>query len=320
MAQLTLDVGTNANDGTGDTIRDAMVKVNTNFTELYASPLIASGISVTGNEIKASRSNDDLVLTPSGTGAVTISNLTIDSNINLTDNKIKTTVSNSDLELSASGTGNIVINPVDINGGAIDGTVIGGTTPLAGTFTTMTANTSAIIDGVTITDNTVSSNASNANLELSGSGSGSVTISGLVFPTSDGSTGQYLKTNGAGTLSFATLSAGTTLNYSDIADATTTVSSSATTVMSSFAHATYRSAKYFISITDATNTRYEIVEANVTHNGTTAYISTFGRTTNYTGDLATFSAAINGLNVEVRVTNITSDSIVFKFQIITIDV
>ena len=320
MAQLTLDVGTNANDGTGDTIRDAMVKVNTNFTELYASPLIASGISVTGNEIKASRSNDDLVLTPSGTGAVTISNLTIDSNINLTDNKIKTTVSNSDLELSASGTGNIVINPVDINGGAIDGTVIGGTTPLAGTFTTMTANTSAIIDGVTITDNTVSSNASNANLELSGSGSGSVTISGLVFPTSDGSTGQYLKTNGAGTLSFATLSAGTTLNYSDIADATTTVSSSATTVMSSFAHATYRSAKYFISITDATNTRYEIVEANVTHNGTTAYISTFGRTTNYTGDLATFSAAINGLNVEVRVTNITSDSIVFKYQRIAIDV
>ena len=320
MAQLTLDVGTNANDGTGDTLRAAMVKVNTNFTELYASPLIASGISVTGNEIKASRSNDDLVLTPSGTGAVTISNLTIDSNINLTDNKIKTTVSNSNLELSASGTGNIVINPVDINGGAIDNTIIGAATPLAGTFTTMTANTSAIIDGVTITDNTVSSNASNANLELSGSGSGSVTISGHVFPTSDGSTGQYLKSNGAGTLSFATLSAGTTLNYSDIADATTTVATSATSVMSSFAHATYRSAKYFISITDATNTRYEKVEANVTHNGTTAYISTFGRATNYTGDLATFSAAINGSNVEVRVTNITSDSIVFKFQIITIDV
>jgi|TARA_B100001971_G_C18237028_1_gene568025 hypothetical protein len=320
MAQLTLDVGTNANDGTGDTLRAAMVKVNTNFTELYASPLIASGISVTGNEIKASRSNDDLVLTPSGTGAVTISNLTIDSNINLTDNKIKTTVSNSNLELSASGTGNIVINPVDINGGAIDNTIIGAATPLAGTFTTMTANTSAIIDGVTIIDNTVSSNASNANLELSGSGSGGVTVSGITFPTSDGSNGQYLKTDGAGTLSFATLSAGTTLNYSDIADATTTVATSATSVMSSFAHATYRSAKYFISITDATNTRYEIVEANVTHNGTTAYISTFGRATNYTGDLATFSAAINGSNVEVRVTNITSDSIVFKFQIITIDV
>ena len=318
MAQLSLNVGSNANDGTGDTLRDAMVKVNTNFTELFASPLLASGISVTGNEIKANRSNDDLVLTPAGTGAVTISNLTVDSNINLADNKIKTTASNSNLELSASGTGNVVINPVDINGGAIDGTVIGGTTPVAGTFTTMTANTSAIIDGVTITDNTVSSNASNANLELSGSGSGGVTVSGFTFPTSDGSSGQFLKTDGAGTLSFAT--AGATLSYSDIADGTTTVATSTTTAIDTFAHATYRSAKYFISITDATNTRYEIVEANVTHNGTTAYISTFGRTTNYTDDLATFSAAINGLNVEVRVTNITSDSIVFKYQRIAIDV
>ena len=40
MAQLSLNVGSNANDGTGDTLRDAMVKVNTNFTELFSSPLI----------------------------------------------------------------------------------------------------------------------------------------------------------------------------------------------------------------------------------------------------------------------------------------
>jgi hypothetical protein len=31
---------------------------------------------------------------------------------------------------------------LDINGGTIDGTVIGGATPAAGTFTTLTANTS----------------------------------------------------------------------------------------------------------------------------------------------------------------------------------
>ena len=39
-----------------------MIKTNENFNELYASPLLASGISVTGNEIIASRSNDDLIL------------------------------------------------------------------------------------------------------------------------------------------------------------------------------------------------------------------------------------------------------------------
>jgi len=66
--------------------------------------------------------------------------------------------------------------------------------------------TSLAVDGVTLTDNTVKSNASNANLELDGNGSGKVSISGLLFPTSDGSADQFLKTDGSGTLSFATVS------------------------------------------------------------------------------------------------------------------
>ena len=43
--QRVLNVGTNANDGTGDTLRDAMIKVNHNFDDLYASPLFNDGIS-----------------------------------------------------------------------------------------------------------------------------------------------------------------------------------------------------------------------------------------------------------------------------------
>ena len=35
MAKETIAVGTIANDGTGDPLRDAMIKVNANFTELY---------------------------------------------------------------------------------------------------------------------------------------------------------------------------------------------------------------------------------------------------------------------------------------------
>jgi len=156
MAQITLNVGSNANDGTGDTLRTAMQNVNTMFTEVYASDLFNEGITISGNNISADRTNDDLVLRPSGTGTVTIANLTVDSNINITDNEIKTTLSNSDLVLSASGTGSVIMAKVDINGGTIDNTTIGATTPAAGTFTTITANSSAIIDGVTITDNTIS--------------------------------------------------------------------------------------------------------------------------------------------------------------------
>ena len=382
MAQQTLDIGHTANDGQGDTLRDEMDKVNDNFDEIYASPLFNEDITISGNEIRANRSNDDLVFAPSGTGSilfpgirindnnieavrtnddinivpsgtgsvtigsisikdntistnatnanlelspsgsgiVTAPEITVDSNINIKDNEIKTTVSNSDLVLNASGTGSVKIAKANIDGGTIDNTVIGGTTAVAGTFTTITANTSAVIDGVTITDNTISTNASNANLELSGNGTGTVTISGFSFPTSDGSTGQFIKTDGAGNLGFAT--AGATLNHSDIADATTTVASSATSVLNTFPKATYRSAKYFISITDTTNSRFEFVEANVIHDGTTAYISSYGSTSNYAGapTLADLTVDVSGSDVRLLGTNISDDSCVFKFQRTAIDI
>ena len=270
------------------------------------------------DNIISSDSNADILVTPGGTGTVLISNLTIDSSINITDNEITGLNSNQDLIISPSGTGSVIMSKVDINEGTIDNTVIGATTPLAGTFTTLSATTSAVIDGVTISDNQITTNASNSNLELSGNGSGSVTISGFTFPTSDGTDGQFLKTDGAGTLAFAT--AGASLSVSTIADATTTVATSTASVLNTFAAATFRSAKYFISITDATNSRFEIVEANVTHDGTNAYIAVFGSTTDHTGPLTSFTADIDSGNVRVLVTNTSSDSTVFRFQRLAVNV
>ena len=322
MAQITLNVGSNANDGTGDTLRTAMQNVNTMFTELYDSPLFSGDITVSGNNITANRSNDDLVLAPSGTGSVTAPKIVVDENITITDNEITTSVSNSDLVLSASGSGAVKIDSADINGGNIDGTVIGASSAAAATFTTLTVNDSLTVDGVTIADNTVSTNSSNANLELSGNGAGSVILSGFTFPTSDGSANQLLKTDGSGNLGFAT--AGATLNHSDINDNSTTVATSATTQIDSFDSTTYRSAKYYISISDSTNNRFEIVEANLIHGPSAdssieAYLTTFGSTTSYTDPLCTFTADIDDGNVRLLATNITSDSTVFKFQRTLID-
>ena len=459
MAQQTLNVGSDANDGTGDTLRSAMQKVNTMFTELYLSPLSGGDLSFTGNEISATRSNEDLVfkpsgtgsvsfpairindnniegtrsneninllpngtgsvvfgaikftgttlssddstvinineglvvdgtlnvsgastltgavnlsstlqvpsalttlstlnvtgttslvgtttidnltfndntissssnadinLTPGGTGTVVIENLTIDSNINITDNEIKTTTSNSDLVISPAGTGQIVIAKADINSGAIDNTVIGATTPAAGTFTTLITNSALTVDGVTIDDNTISTNSSNANLELTGNGTGTVTISGFGFPTSDGTSNQVLKTDGSGNLGFVTLSSPSTLNHSEIGDNTATVATSATSLVDSWASASYRSAKYHISISDATNSRFEMVEATLIHgpsadSTTEAYITVFGNTGSYTDPLCTFTADIDDGNVRLLATNISSDSTVFKFQRTLID-
>ena len=36
MARQTINIGTNANDGTGDPLRTAFDKINDNFSELYA--------------------------------------------------------------------------------------------------------------------------------------------------------------------------------------------------------------------------------------------------------------------------------------------
>ena len=294
----------------------------TGTTSLVGTTTI-DNITFNDNTI-ATSSNADLNLTPGGTGTVNVSMLTIDSNINITDNNITTTQSNSDLVLSASGTGSVVIAKADINSGAIDNTVIGATTPVAATFTTLATTSGMTIDGVTITDNTISSNASNADLELSGNGTGTVSISGFSFPTSDGSADQVLKTDGAGNIGFVTISSASTLNHSEIGDNSATVATSATTVIDSWSTSSYRSAKYYISISDTTNSRFEMVEATLVHgpsadSTTEAYVTVFGNTGSYTDPLCTFTADINDGNVRLLATNITNDSTVFKFQRIIID-
>ena len=70
MAKQTINIGSSANDGTGDPLRTAFDKINDNFTELYnASPATAQ-VTISGNQISANESNADLVLSGSGTGDV----------------------------------------------------------------------------------------------------------------------------------------------------------------------------------------------------------------------------------------------------------
>ena len=110
MARININVGTNANDGTGDDLRAAMQKINTNFTELYAETAVDSGITISGNTISSNRSDDDIVFEPSGTGAVRFPAVTIN------DNSITGTRSNEDLTISASGTGNLILGALRVNG------------------------------------------------------------------------------------------------------------------------------------------------------------------------------------------------------------
>ena len=332
------------NDNTISSSSNADINLTPGGTGVVTIPnlTVDSNINITDNTIKTTVSNSDLQLSGgSGSGIVeiipglvtaavtTVGNVDVTGTETITgqldvdavrikDNTITTNASNANLEISANGSGKVIMTAPDIIGGTINNTVIGGSTPAAGTFTTLSTTESLTIDGITISDNTISTNASNANLELSGSGSGGVRISGFTFPTSDDTAGKFLTTNGLGVLSFAT--AGVSLSHSDLADATTTISSSATSVLNTFDKTVYRSAKYFISATDATNSRFELLEANVIHDGTTAYVTTYGSVSDYTTGLGTYTVGISGDDVQLKVTNITDNSIVFKFQRIAIDV
>ena len=57
MARQNLGTGSTANDGTGDTLRAAATKINSNFVELYQklggdSDLLSGELSVTANGIQ----------------------------------------------------------------------------------------------------------------------------------------------------------------------------------------------------------------------------------------------------------------------------
>ena len=415
----------------------------------FAGTTTVDNLTFNDNIIGTS-SNADLNLTPGGTGVVNVSNLTIDSSINLTDNVIKVTRSNDDLTLSGNGTGSTQISNIDLDSGTIDNTVIGATTPAAGTFTTVSLTDTQLNAGqLNIKDNQITVNTTNADLELSAIGSGNVTVDGYSFPNSFTS-GKFIQTNGSKQLSLVTFPIlyvdsdvqdnSTTISFSSLseidhvtavgqhnriesstvvqdswvtskydsawylavnrddntgefavkkhsvvhnnsdafvssvgvntgatdhlttnADVTlgsvrllTSSSSStgstsfyriglgdddstgytgedeaavvintdvdsASEVLDTWAHANYRGAKYYISVNNASKTEITNIEANVVHNGSDAYITSYNVVN--TGDhaLATLTAAINGANVELSVAGLETDLRVHAYRILLSD-
>jgi len=68
MARQNINYGVNPNDGTGDTLRNAMDKINDNFIELYNSD--SQNINITDAGIVNTEINGNIVLDVNGTGTV----------------------------------------------------------------------------------------------------------------------------------------------------------------------------------------------------------------------------------------------------------
>jgi len=72
--QQVIDYGNTANDGQGDPLRDAFIKVDDNFANIWDAGPVGSNIQIVNNTIGVTNTNGNLILAPNGTGVVQTNN------------------------------------------------------------------------------------------------------------------------------------------------------------------------------------------------------------------------------------------------------
>ena len=90
MAKQTINIGSNANDGTGDPLRTAFDKINDNFTELYGSDndlnTLDANLDVNNFIITTGVTNGNITITPNGTGDLLLGALRVNGTSISADN------------------------------------------------------------------------------------------------------------------------------------------------------------------------------------------------------------------------------------------
>ena len=110
---------------------------------------------------------------------------------------------------------------------------------------------------------------------------------------------------------------GSGANDSHITSQSATVASTSLTVLDTFAKASFRASEYFISISQGTD--FQSSKVMVGHDGTNSYITQYGTLVSG-GTLGTFTAAVNGANVELKVTMAAATSASLKIIRQTVNV
>ena len=90
MAKQVINIGTTANDGTGDPLRSAFDKVNDNFTELYTDDAGDVNSIVAGTSIAVSSATGDVTVTNSAPNATHTGEVTGSGALTITNNAVTT--------------------------------------------------------------------------------------------------------------------------------------------------------------------------------------------------------------------------------------
>ena len=238
LKKISLANVTSATGGISDVVSDT-------------TPQLGGDLDVNGNAI-VSASNGNISITPNGSGKVILDGLShptsdgsagqflktdgggnlafatvttdlsgdstpqLGGNLDVNGNSI-VSASNGNIAITPNGSGKVILDGLSHpTSDGSNGQVL--TTDGAGnlSFTSKTVDTTNLVDDTTpqlggdldINGNTIVS-TSNGNIAITPNGSGKVILDGLSHPTADGSNGQFLKTDGGGTLSFASVTQAT---------------------------------------------------------------------------------------------------------------
>ena len=235
-------------------------------------------------------------------------NLTV-TGTTVTVNSTTTSIGDSMFELANQNTSADLID-IGIYGNYNDGLSDGGASEYTGLFRDASNSTWTLFDGLEAepgtTVNTSGTGYALADFKAGDITATTLTAASLSYPSSDGSANQVLQTNGSGTLSFANR---------DLSSGTLTTTSTSATTLDSIAVASFRGAKYSITVSDATGGVFEITEVHVIHDGSSASITQFGTVLQGgSSELGTFTVDINSGNLRLRVASASTNSTVYKFK------
>ena len=141
-------------NGSGATIgninlnANAIISTNTNGN-LALTPNGTGDVQLDADTVRVGDSNADVTITTNGTG-----DLTLNTNAGSSSGVI-TIADGADgnIAITPNGTGEVDITKVDIDGGAIDGTIIGANSAAASTFSSVTLASGATVTAILDEDN-----------------------------------------------------------------------------------------------------------------------------------------------------------------------
>ena len=236
----------------------------------------------------------------------------------LTANDIASNGSNADINITPSGTGKVVIS-TDMTIGD-DLTLLSDSAILGFGSDTEITLTHVHDTGLLLQDSggTPTLQLHDANESVSSDGSNLILTSGgtaFKLPTSDGSSGEFLKTDGAGTLSFGSAAATVSDDSRAVVKNNKSVGTSARTV--DFFQATGADAAfYFVALNDLTNDHSSASVFTVCHNDTDAFIGgPRGGASGTSNTLPSTTADISSNQVRVKITAPSADSKISFYKI-----